>query len=64
MQPLSEMSVYDPKVANAPEVKTWEWPEERPTGPVVKPGSLEERVMNALIDQAVPPGGERKKADQ
>ena len=34
--------------------------EPRPIGPVVTPGSMEDRVMSALIDQALPPGGEKK----
>lgn len=36
------------------------WQEEKPLGPVVKPGSMAERVMSDLIDQAFPPGGEKK----
>lgn len=52
------------KVANAPVVTTAErgsgWQEERPLEPVVKPGSMEERVMSQMIDQALPPGGEKK----
>ena len=45
------------KVANAPQ---WGWAEERKIGPVVKPGSMAERVMSDLIDAALPPGGEKK----
>ena len=36
------------------------WQEEKPLGPVVKPGSTAERVMSNLIDQAFPPGVEKK----
>ena len=46
--------------ANAPKVQTWGWAEARKIGPVVKPGSMEERVMSDLIDRALPPGGEKK----
>jgi hypothetical protein len=53
------------KVANAPIVTTAGergsgWQEEKPLGPVVKPGSMEERVMSQMIDAALPPGGEKK----
>lgn len=53
------------EVANAPNVVTTAergsgWQEPKALGPVVKPGSMEERVMSDLIDAALPPGGEKK----
>jgi hypothetical protein len=50
--------------ANAPVVKTFGqgrgFIEDKPLEPVVKPGSLEERVMSAMIDAVLPPGVEKK----
>ena len=64
---------YNPQQLRAPEtatpvgapvVKTFGegrgFIEDKPYGPVVTPGSMEDRVMSALIDQALPPGGEKK----
>jgi hypothetical protein len=55
------------RVANAPVVVGMDepkrgsgWQEEKPLEPVVKPGSMEERVMSQMIDQALPPGAEKK----
>jgi hypothetical protein len=49
-------------VTNAPNVVTAGrgWQEECPLEPVVKPGSMEERVISQMIDAALPPGGEKK----
>jgi hypothetical protein len=50
-----------PRVVDADEPKRGTgWQEEKPLEPVVKPGSMEERVMSNLIDQALPPGGEKR----
>jgi hypothetical protein len=54
------------RVANAPKVVDADakrgsgWQEEKPLGPVVKSGSMEERAMSQMIDAALPPGGEKK----
>jgi hypothetical protein len=50
-----------PNVVDADEPKRGSgWQEERPLEPVVKPGSMEDRAISAMIDQALPPGGEKK----
>jgi hypothetical protein len=54
-------------VANAPRVVDADqpkrgrgWQEEKPLEPVVRPGSSADRAISAMIDQALPPGGEKK----
>jgi hypothetical protein len=55
------------KVANAPVVvdadepkQTRGWVEPKPLGPVIEPGSSADRAISAMIDQALPPGEEKK----
>ena len=36
------------------------WVEPKPLGPVIEPGSSADRAISAMIDQALPPGGEKK----